>query len=46
MEKVTWKVDGMTCANCALTINKFLEKQGNFKNSQDFELKENGTLIM
>lgn len=28
MEKVTWKVDGMTCANCALTINKFLEKQG------------------
>jgi len=28
MEKVTWKVDGMTCANCALTINKYLEKQG------------------
>lgn len=28
MEKVNWKVDGMTCANCALTINKFLDKQG------------------
>ena len=28
MEKVSWKVDGMTCANCALTINKFLNKQG------------------
>jgi Cu+-exporting ATPase len=28
MEKVQWKVEGMTCANCALTIHKFLEKQG------------------
>jgi len=28
MEKVQWKVDGMTCANCALTINKYLQKQG------------------
>ena len=28
MEKVQWKVDGMHCANCALTINKYLEKQG------------------
>ncbi len=28
MEKVQWKVDGMTCANCALTIHKFLEKEG------------------
>lgn len=28
METVQWKVEGMTCANCALTINKFLEKQG------------------
>ena len=28
MEKIQWKVDGMTCGNCALTINKFLEKQG------------------
>src|SRR6476620_2009641 len=28
MEKIQWKVEGMTCANCALTIHKFLEKQG------------------
>ncbi len=28
MEKVQWKVDGMTCANCALTINKYLQQQG------------------
>src|SRR5688572_12685086 len=28
MEKVQWKVEGMTCANCALAINKYLEKQG------------------
>lgn len=28
MEKVTWKVSGMTCSNCALSIHKFLEKEG------------------
>jgi Cu+-exporting ATPase len=28
MEKVQWKVEGMTCSNCALTIHKFLERQG------------------
>jgi Cu+-exporting ATPase len=28
MEKVNWKVGGMTCSNCALSIKKFLEKQG------------------
>jgi len=28
MESIQWKVEGMTCANCALTINKYLEKQG------------------
>ncbi len=28
MEKITWKVDGMTCSNCALSINKLLEKKG------------------
>ena len=28
MEKVEWKVEGMTCTNCALTINKFLERKG------------------
>jgi Cu+-exporting ATPase len=28
MEKVEWKVTGMTCANCALTVNKYLQQQG------------------
>lgn len=28
MEKVEWKVEGMDCTNCALTIRKYLEKQG------------------
>ena len=28
MENVQWKVEGMTCANCALTVNKYLKKQG------------------
>ena len=28
MEKIQWKVEGMHCANCALTINNFLKKQG------------------
>ncbi|RXK58532.1 cation-translocating P-type ATPase [Lacibacter luteus] len=28
METMNWKVDGMTCANCALTISKYLEKEG------------------
>jgi Cu+-exporting ATPase len=28
METIQLKVEGMTCANCALTINKFLEKKG------------------
>ena len=28
MEKVQWKVEGMTCSNCALTISKYLEKEG------------------
>lgn len=28
MEKVQWKVDGMHCANCALTINKYLQNKG------------------
>ena len=28
MEKVQWKIDGMHCANCALTINKYLQKGG------------------
>lgn len=28
MEKVDWKVEGMTCTNCALSINRYLEKEG------------------
>lgn len=28
METKNWKIEGMDCANCALTISKFLEKQG------------------
>jgi Cu+-exporting ATPase len=28
METIQWKVDGMDCSNCALTIHKYLEKQG------------------
>jgi len=28
MENVQWKVEGMDCASCALTIHKYLEKQG------------------
>lgn len=28
MEKIQWKVEGMTCTNCALTINKYLHNQG------------------
>lgn len=27
-KKIEWKVSGMDCANCALTINKYLEKKG------------------
>ncbi|MEP7377745.1 MAG: cation-translocating P-type ATPase [Chitinophagaceae bacterium] len=28
MEKIQWKVDGMDCSNCALTIRRYLEKKG------------------
>lgn len=28
MENIQWKVEGMTCANCALTIRKYLENKG------------------
>jgi Cu+-exporting ATPase len=27
MEKVNWKVEGMSCTNCALTIEKYLQQQ-------------------
>ncbi|HTN07793.1 cation transporter [Agriterribacter sp.] len=28
MENIRWKVEGMDCSNCALTIRKYLEKEG------------------
>ncbi len=28
MENVKWKVEGMTCANCALTVSKYLQREG------------------
>src|SRR5687767_11370127 len=28
MENVQWKVEGMDCSNCAITIHKYLEKKG------------------
>ena len=28
MEKIEWKVEGMDCTNCALTITKYLQKEG------------------
>src|SRR5436190_3100840 len=33
METVNWKVKGMSCTNCALSINKYLKGQG-LKNVQ------------
>lgn len=48
MEKVEWKVDGMDCTNCALTISKYLNKAGlknvkvNFIGGDvSFDLQEN-----
>ena len=28
MQKVEWKVSGMDCTNCALSITKYLQKEG------------------
>ncbi|MEO6538774.1 MAG: cation-translocating P-type ATPase [Ferruginibacter sp.] len=28
MEKIEWEVAGMTCSNCALSVSKFLKKEG------------------
>src|SRR5258708_24688461 len=28
METINWKVEGMSCSTCALTIGKYLEKKG------------------
>jgi P-type Cu+ transporter len=48
MEKVDWKVEGMDCTNCALTITKYLKKEGlqevkvNFIGGDvSFEMEEN-----
>jgi Cu+-exporting ATPase len=50
MEKVDWKVEGMTCTNCALSINRYLDKEGmkdvkvNFIGGEvSFELNGNHT---
>ena len=50
METVNWKVEGMSCSNCALTINKYLQKEGlqNVKvnlmgGDVSFDLNENKT---
>ncbi len=52
MEKVEWKVKGMTCTNCALSINKYLEKEGlsevkvNFIGGEvSFNLNENKSKV-
>lgn len=28
METINWKIEGMTCSTCALTVGKYLEKKG------------------
>ena len=28
METINWKIEGMSCSTCALTINKYLQKRG------------------
>jgi len=28
MEKIAWKVEGMDCTNCALTISRYLQQEG------------------
>ena len=50
MEKVEWKVEGMDCTNCALTITRYLQKEGlkevkvNFIGGDvSFELNENSS---
>ena len=49
MEKVQWKIEGMDCSNCALTIHKYLSKEGmkdvkvNFA-SGDVSFEMNGNL--
>ena len=50
MEKVDWKVEGMDCTNCALSITRYLQKEGmqsvkvNFIGGDvNFDLIENKT---
>ena len=50
MEKVDWKVEGMDCTNCALSITRYLQKEGmqsvkvNFIGGDvTFDLHENKT---
>ena len=50
MEKIEWKVEGMDCTNCALTITKYLNKEGlkdvkvNFIGGDvSFEMNSNST---
>ena len=52
MEKVQWKVEGMDCANCALSIHTYLKKNGAENVSVNaidgdvsFELNGEGTTI-
>ena len=50
MESVQWKVDGMSCTNCALSIHKYLQTKGisepkvNFMEGEvQFDMPENIT---
>src|SRR6188768_2897562 len=36
MEKVEWRVEGMDCTNCALTITRYLQKEGQKEVKVDF----------
>src|SRR5436190_19122669 len=36
MEKVEWRVEGMDCTNCALTITRYLQKGGQKEVKVDF----------
>jgi Cu+-exporting ATPase len=40
--KVDWKVEGMTCSNCAMSVTRVLEKAGAEKVSVDFS---NGVVV-
>ncbi|MDE3124792.1 MAG: cadmium-translocating P-type ATPase [Bacteroidota bacterium] len=53
MENVSWKVEGMSCTNCALTIHHYLEEKGvenvkvNFIGGEvNFDVKDSGQKII